>query len=382
MKVVFQKSELIAALTPCMGTVSNKNTITSLEGVLIECMGGNAIRLSTYDMNKGTRVTFEAVEVIEEGSCIVNAQRLMQILRVLGDFEVTLEIDGGQICHITSENSSFTVNSLQGVDFPALPELSGDRSFTLSSDTLKKMISRVQHSVAEFDTRPVLCGVYFVMEKGRLEVVSCDSYSLSRSIIRSEIDNVGRIQEDKTSFILPGHAINELVKLLGEKKETVTISLARKHAILRFDNVIFFTRMIEGQYLDYERLIPHDQPISIEVSKRELVSGLEKALLIAEEKIQGAGRSYVKLEIKGNKLSLTSTSTNGRVYDEMPCVHTGEDVVIGFNCRYLINNIRAAADDVLKINFRSSNEAMTVEPVVEKEDESFFYLLLPVRMNE
>ncbi len=382
MKIVFQKDELLANLIPVMGTVSNKNTITSLEGVLIETLEGDTVRFSTYDMNKGTRVTFQATEVIEGGSYIVNAQRLLQIVKVMGAGEIILEVDEKMVIHITSGNSNFTMNAILGADFPSLPELSGDRCFTLNCDTLKGIIGKVMHSIAEFDTRPTLCGAYFQMEEGNLEVVSCDSYTLSRCIVKSDIGNVGRIREDKSSFILPGHALNEIMKLLGDKKSKVEIFLARKHAILRFDNVVFFTRMIEGQYFDYERTIPREQPISVVVSRERLIDGLERALLVAEEKVQGSGRSYVKLAIDGSVLSLTSTSTSGRVYDEMPCEHQGDSLTIGFNCRYLINNIRAASADELLLKFRSSNEAMTIEAKEPKEDESFFYLLLPVRMKE
>ena len=382
MKIVFQKDELLSNLIPVMGTVSNKNTITSLEGVLIETLEGNTVRFSTYDMNKGTRTTFEALEVIEGGSYIVNAQRLMQIVKVMSESEITLEVDEKLIIHITSGNSGFTMSAIAGSDFPGLPELSGERCFALTCDCLKNMIGKVMHSIAEFDTRPTLCGAYFIMKAGSMEVISCDSYSLSRCSVRSEIENVGRIQEEQSSFILPGHALNEIMKLLSDKKSKVEIYLTRKHAILRFDNVVFFTRLIEGQYFDYERVTPHNQPIVMEVSRERLISGLERALLVAEEKIQGSGKSYVKLSVKGDVLALTSTSTSGRVYDEMPCIHAGADLEIGFNCRYLINNVRAAASDELVIKFRSANEAMTIEAKEKKEDESFFYLLLPVRMSE
>ncbi len=381
MKIVFQKDVLLSNLVPVMGTVSNKNTITSLEGVLIETMGGDTVRFSTYDMNKGTRVTFEALEVIEEGSYIVNAQRLMQIVKVMSENEITLEVDEKLFVHISSGNSNFTLSVLHGSDFPGLPELSGDRSFQLSCDCLKSMIGKVMHSVAEFDTRAILCGAYFVIKNGSLEVVSSDSYSMSCCSVKGDINNVGRVQEVESSFILPGHALNEIVKLLGDKKSPVELILARKHAVLRFDNIEFFTRLVDGKYFEYERLIPKDQPISIDVSRERLISGLERVLLVAEEKIQGSGKSYVKMDIKGDTLSLTSVSSSGRVYDEMPVSHTGEDLTIGFNCRYLINNVRAASDELIHINFRTSNEAMTIHPVTPKEDENFLYLLLPVRMN-
>ncbi len=382
MKIVFAKDVLLANLTPVMGTVSNKNTITSLEGVLIETLGGNTVRFSTYDMNKGTRTTFEAVEVIEEGSYIINAQRMMQIIRVMEDGEITVEVDSKYTVHIYSGKSSFTMYAISGADFPGLPELSGDRGFEIESEVLRDMIMRVMHSVADNDSRPNLCGVHFEVGGGKLLVVSCDSYTLSECIKTCDVNSIGQVQSDEFSFILPGHALNEMVKMLADKKETVKLFLARKHAILKADNLVFFTRMIDGDYIDYKRIIPQGQTVFVKCDRNRLLTGLERVILVADEKVQGSGRNYVKLEITGNSMVLTSTSSTGRVYDEIPCEHEGEDLVIGFNCRYLINSIRVANADTLSLAMKTQNQALIIRATEEKEDESFFYMILPVRMTD
>ncbi len=382
MKIVFEKDILLDNLTPVMGTVSNKNTITSLEGVLIETLGGNTVRFSTYDMNKGTRTTFEATEVIEEGSYIINAQRLMQIIRVMENGEITIEVDSKYTVHIFSGKSSFTMYAISGADFPGLPELSGDRGFEIEGDVLRDMIMRVMHSVAENDSRPNLCGVNFIIEKEKLTVVSCDSYTLSECSKICEINDIGDVEAPNLSFILPGHALNEMVKLLADKKDTVKLYLARKHAILKAENLVFFTRLIDGEYIDYKRIIPQGQNIFVKCDRERLLTGLERVILVADEKVQGSGRNYVKLEIKEGLIVLTSTSSTGRVYDEIPCEHEGEDLVIGFNCRYLINSIRVANADTLNLALRSQNQAMLIRASEEKEDEKFFYMILPVRMTD
>ena len=157
--------------------------------------------------------------------------------------------------------------------------------------------------------------------------------------------------------------------------------LARKHAILKTEGLIFFTRLIDGEYFDYERTKPKDQTIFVTLERDRLISGLERALLVADEKGQVSGRNYVKIEISNGKLMLISTSSSGRVYDEMPCQHEGEEISIGFNCRYLINNVRACEADTLRLGLKSVNQAMTVVPAEEKEGEHSFYMLLPVRMS-
>ncbi len=382
MKIVFAKDVLLENLTPVMGTVSNKNTITSLEGVLIETLGGNTVRFSTYDMNKGTRTTFEAEEVIEEGSYIINAQRLMQIIRVMEDGEITIEVDSKYTVHIYSGKSSFTMYAISGSDFPGLPELSGDRGFDIEGDVLRDMIMRVMHSVAENDSRPNLCGVNFEVKNGKLLVVSCDSYTLSECTKTCEINSIGEVEAEEFSFILPGHALNEMVKILADHKDVVKIYLARKHAILKAEDLIFFTRLIDGNYIDYKRIIPQGQTIFVKCDRERLLTGLERVILVADEKVQGSGRNYVKLEIKENSMILTSTSSTGRVYDEIPCEHEGEDLTIGFNCRYLINSIRVANADTLSLAMKSQNQAMIIRAAEETEEEGFFYMILPVRMTD
>ena len=382
MKFTVQKSSLMKMLTPAMGTVSNKNTITSIEGVLIETFDDNRIQISTYDMNKGFRATIETVSIEREGSFIINAQRLYQTVRVLPDDEITFDIDDKLSCRISCGKASFSMFALRGQDFPNLPDLVTDRGFTISADALKKMISKVTHSIAEADTRPMLCGAFMKVSESGLEMVSCDSYRLSRCRMVCNIGKLGQEDVDY-SFIVPGHALGELSKILSDgDEEDCRFYLSRKHAIINKGNVIFFTRLIDSEYIDYNRIIPRDNDILVTVDRERLLSGLERANIIAEEKIQGSGRSYVKLSCEGHYLSLTSTSVNGGVNDEMDCVHEGGDIDIGFNCRYLIDAVKVAEGEEILIKMKSANQAITIEPKERGEEFDYFYMILPVRMNE
>lgn len=382
MKIVFDKNTFLDSLSPCMGTVSTKNTITSIEGILIETMEGNTIRLSSFDMSKGVRVTFEAIEVIETGSCIITAQKLMQIVRLMPDDEVTIEIDAKYSASIYSGKSSFSLFSMRGTDFPSLPELSSDKGFEIDCPTLKKMLGKVINSIAEQDSRPMLCGAFVKINGKRMEVVSCDSYTLARCVAECDMKEIGEAAVLNFSFIIPGHAIGELIKIIGDKTDRAEVYIARKHAIVKINNLTFFTRMIDSDYIDYERIMPKNQGIHVIVERDRLLRGLERANLVAEEKIQGSARSYVKVVIKDNFLSLTSSSVNGKVSDEMECEHTGDDIEIGFNCRYLINSIRSSEGEKILLTLNSPTQSLTVEPIEKDGKNDFFYMVLPVRMNE
>ena len=382
MKIRFQKSRFLDKLTPAMGTVSNKNTIASIEGVLIETVENRDIKLSTYDMKKGMVSLLEADSVEEGGSFIINAARLLQILRVMPGEDITLEVDEKFNAVIKSGKSEFSLFALRGSDFPNIPLLNSEKGFEIASDVLKEMIGKVLHSVAEQDSRPVLCGAYFRLHDGIFDIVSCDSFTLSVCAKKCEIKDIGAIESEEFDFIVPGHALNELMRILPDGEEKINVYITRKHAIFRMDEMTFFTRLIDEDYIDYSRIIPKEQTIFVTVDREKMLEGLERANLVAEEKGQGNSRSYVKIILDGEILTLTSTSVSGKVYDELECSHTGDNIEIGFNCRYLINSIRAAEGEKILITMKSARQSITIEPLEKKEEENFFYMVLPVRMAE
>ena len=384
MKFKVQKSDFMNVLTPAMGTVSNKNTITSIEGVLIETLDSGLIQISTYDMNKGVRATFAPIEIEREGKYIINAQRLYQTVRVLPDDELTIDINEKLNCEISCGKASFSIFASKGEDFPNLPDLISDRGFEVSSATLKKVIGKVSHSIAVQDNRAMLMGAYFKINNEGMEVVSCDSFSLSKCNISCEVNSVtdanGAVDY---SFIMPGHALAELSKILPDDEEYKCVFyLSRKHAIIKCDDIVFFTRTIDSDYIDYNRIIPKENDIFITVNRERMLSGLERNNIIAEEKIQGSGRSYVKIKVEEDFLVLSSSSVNGKVFDELDCTHEGNDIEIGFNCRYLINSIKAAEGEDIIISFKSPTQAITIEAKEPDEDFSYLYMVLPVRMND
>ena len=381
MKFTVLKSVLMDKLTPAMGTVSNKNTITSIEGVLIETLDDGNVRLSTYDMNKGIRAVFTPSEIEREGKFIVNAQRLYQTVKVLPEQEITIDINDKLSCTVSSGKASFSMFAMNSEEFPVLPELTTDQGFEIEGSVLRKMITKVSHSIAEQDIRPMLRGAYFSFNENNLEVVSCDSYTLSKCEISCDINYFGN-SSHRQSLIIPGHALSEMTKLLNDGDEKIGVYLTKKHAVIDAGDIIFFTRTIDSEYIDYNRIIPKDNDIFVKVNRENLLDGLERANIVAEEKIQNSGKSYVKIKAEDQFLTLTSSSVNGKVYDEIDCEHEGRDLEIGFNCRYLINSIKVAEGEKILLSMKSPTQAITIEPLEKDEKFSYFYMILPVRMSE
>ena len=382
MKITFLKSRFLEKLTPAMGTVSNKNTIASIEGVLIETVE-DRLRLSTYDMKKGTVSEMECEEVTTPGSVIINAARLLHILKVMPEDTVVLEVDDRFNARISSGASSFSLFALKGTDFPNLPMLTGEKGFEIESGLLRRMIGKVIHSVGEpQESRPMLGGAFFRVEDGTFEIVSCDSFTLSVCKQTCDVRDIGAVDCPSFEFIVPGHALTELLRILPEEEEKINVYLTRKHAIFHLDEMTFFTRLIDEDYIDYNRIIPKDQTIFVTVNRERFLEGLERANLVAEDKSQSNGRSYVKLGIEDGLLTLTSTSVSGKVYDEMDCTQTGDAIEIGFNCRYLINSIRAAEGEDILLTLKSAKQSITIEPKEKDSESSYFYMVLPVRMGD
>jgi DNA polymerase-3 subunit beta len=271
---------------------------------------------------------------------------------------------------------------MNGQDFPNLPELYSEKGFKISSSIIKKMISKVSHSIAEQDNRPMLCGAFFNIKNDEIEMVSCDSFTLSKCNYKCEVGAINAVSSVEASFIMPGHALGELSKILGDSDDEVIFYLSRKHAIIKNGDIIFFTRTIDSEYIDYNKIMPKENDIFVTVDRERILDDLERANIVAEEKIKGSGRSYVKISANDQFLIITSSSINGKVTDEMDCVHEGKDIDIGFNCRYLINSIKVAEGENIKISLKSANMAITIEPVEEDDDFKYFYMILPVRMND
>lgn len=383
MKIILNRLAISEAVAPLMCAISGKSTLSAIEGILLDATGEDSCTMTTFDLEKGMRITVSA-EICEPGMAIINAQKFVQTLRVMeGDF-VTLSVDEKNLACIESGKSVHKMNALAASEYPTVPRLVTEDGFVIGQAVLKEMLSKVMHSMAANDQRPVLNGCFFRIEEGRLLAVSCDSFRLAKCAVSTEIENKNEDGSDlRFSFIIPTKTVGELFKLLkDDERETVRIYLSRKTIVFNIGSMIFFSRLIEGQYIDFERIILNTHRIFATVDREELIAALDRAALVTEEKVAGSVRSHVKLLFEGNLLKISAISTLGSTYDEMEVEHEGADLLIAFNNRFLIDCLRASDEEKVRISMTSALTSINVEPAEKKEDSEELFMLLPVRMKE
>jgi len=384
MKIIFNRSEISAAVAPLMCAVSGKSTLTTIEGILIEAKAPDTCVLTTFDLDKGVRITVEA-KVIEEGSYIINAQKFNQTLRVMEGEEVTLTVDEKLVACIFSGRSSHKMSALVGSDFPNIPDLVSDRSFIVGQAVVKKMMNQVAFAMGVNDQRNVLNGTFFKITDDSIMMVACDSFKLAKCSKTTELvnKNTNGNEHLEYKFIVPVKTMNELSRLLSDDEDAVMqIFVTRKHIVFLIGELTFFSRLVDGEYIDYDRIIMSSHKISVKLDRRELISALERAALVTEEKIAGSVRSHVKLDVSQDILKISAVSSAGSTYDELFIEHTGEDLLIAFNNRYLIDSVKACSDEKIVLSMSSPLTSMNIQPAVEEEGEEEIFMLLPVRMKD
>lgn len=370
-------------VAPLMCCVSGKSTLTAVEGILMEAKLPDTLILTTFDLEKGMRITTN-VEVIEEGSFIINAQKFNQTLKVMDSDTLTLTVNDK--CHAIIEygKSVHQMNALHGSDFPTIPNLESVNNFVIGQGVIKELINKVSFAMGVNDQRNVLNGCYFEVEEGKMLAVACDSFRLAKCEKFVDIENTGTgtVRHLAYAFIIPNKSIGELQRILqdGDDKK-VKVFVTHRNIIFNLGDMIFFTRVVDGYYIDYEKVIVKNHKIFVDVDREELLSALERACLITEERIVGMVRANVKLDVSGGLLKILANSSAGSTYDEIEVNHEGEDIFIAFNNKYLIDCIRACGGDSVKISLSSAHASINVVPIEKDETINEEYMLLPVRLN-
>lgn len=367
MTVICNTKELYEAIINVSKAVFEKSTLLVLEGIKVE-VKETSIEMTGYDLEIGIKTEISAKST-GTGKFVINARLMSEIVKKLDSEKVTLEVIDDRQIKVSGGNTQYTVMFMSAEDFPSLPQKeSDDECISIAQPTLKSMIMQTVFAVAQTDAKPVLKGELFEIEDNILKVVAIDGYRLA---IRTEMIKYGKTAK----FVIPAKALNEISKMLKDDDElTCEIYLSKKHVIFEFSGYIFYSRLIEGEFHNYKGSVPKTGSTEVVIDRKELITSLERALVLINERI----KSPVRCIFDKSELNISCTSSIGKISDKIACDITGPMMEIGFNCKFLLDPLKAINDEKVKLFMNGGNLPMKIVPVGE---ERFTFLVLPVRLK-
>lgn len=374
MKFSINRNLFIDNLNNVMRAISSRATIPILSGIKLTLSDDELVMTgSDTDISIEIKIPVnEDLQVESTGSIVLPARFFNEIVKKLPGKDFSFEVKEGFQTKISSENSEFTINGLDANNYPRLPEIPDESSFVIAGKVLREIINETQFAVSTQESRIVLSGVHFTFSPESIKAVATDSHRLSQRIISLENG-----PQTETDLIIPGKSLQELSRIIGEADPEVKLCPGDNQALFQIGNISFYSRLLDGNYPDTDRLLPTESTTEIEIDLAELSSALDRASLLTH-----AGRNnVVNLDLNTDKQTVTLTGTSaeiGNVEEEVSFKNLqGDNLTISFNPDYLRDALRASITDAVIMKFTQPLRPFTVIP--NKDDVQFVQLITPVR---
>ena len=364
MKLICDRTLLANAIAGVSKAVTQRSSIPVLEGILMKAEGFS-LTLTGYDLEMGITTTIEA-NVLKPGDAVLPAKLLGDMVRRLPSEEVEINAQDSGATTIKGGITEFDIMGLNPGDFPDLPNPGADRTLDMDTADLQEMVDTTLFAVSTDDKKPAHTGALFSITPEKLTVVALDGYRLA--IIEKPVQATKEID-----IIIPAKTLSEVVKLFGEADEVVHISANRRFVVFATQSYTVISRLIEGEFLDYRRVIPEGYKTRVTVDVRDFATTIERASLIITERLKNPLRVMFD-----DHITVRCQTTLGKVVDELPAQVEGDPVEIGFNNRYLLDALRYSRCD--KLVFELSGPLSPVK-VLPKDGGNFLFLVLPVRFK-
>ena len=374
MKFTINRNLFIENLNNVMRAISSRATIPILSGIKLD-LSEDQLVLTGSDTDISIEIKIpvsEDLSVESTGSIVLPARFFSEIVKKLPGKDFSFEVKESFQTKISSENSEFTINGLDANNYPRLPEIPEESSFTIAGKILREIINETQFAVATQESRLVLSGVHFTFSPDSIKAVATDSHRLSERTIALENG-----PQTKTDLIIPGKSLQELSRIIGEADPEVKVCPGDNQVLCRIGNIAFYSRLLDGNYPDTDRFLPTESTTSVEFDLADLSSALDRASLLTH-----AGRNNVvnlNLDTENGKVKLTGTSAEiGNVEEDVNFKNLdGKNLTISFNPDYLRDALRASVTDAIVMKFTQPLRPFTVTP--NKDDVQFIQLITPVR---
>lgn len=367
MKIVCTKKELAEGLQKVMVAISPKTTLPVLSNFLIECEK-NRVKFVATDLEIGLRCYIQA-EIKEEGAVSVPAKQLSEIVRELRGDDVRIESDSSNRVILYCAKTKYILMGLPKEDYPVLPEFKEDKTINLTVAMLKEMLTKTAFGMSSDETRYVLNGIYLIITENDIRMVSTDGRRLA-FVSR-------KIQEKKTpaSVIIPSKAVVEVLHLLetADKDKKVKIIIGDNQITFKIEDTIFLSRSVEGEFPNYERVIPQKQEIKIQIDKEEMLSATKQIALMCADK--GGSIKYL---VEKNLLHISAnTPGKGEGETEVEIEYSGKQVEVALNPLYVIDVLKVLDTDKVQLEFSGSLNPSTIRPA---NDDSYVCVIMPMRV--
>ena len=271
---------------------------------------------------------------------------------------------------LTCGDTFFEIQALSAEDYPDLPEVEDQYNVTVRQNTLRTMISQTAFAVSNLETRPIHTGSLFEITENRLTIVSVDGFRLA--LRREKLEN---FEGGAFHFVAPGAALNEVEKICSDSDEIAVITLGNRHILFEIGQTQLICRRLEGEFLDYKSAIPRSNPITLTVEKRGMINSIDRVSVVISEK----QKSPVRCIFDENKVFMSTKTANGEAKDICRVNGNGKNLEIGFNHRYLMEALKYAPADEVKMELNTGISPCIIVPT--QGEENFLYMVLPVRLK-
>ncbi|WHY86358.1 DNA polymerase III subunit beta [Neobacillus novalis] len=376
MKFIIQRDRLVQSVQDVMKAVTARTTIPILTGIKITAaadgvtLTGSDSDISIESFIPKEEAGDEIVEIKQPGAIVLPAKFFSEIVKKLPTDSVEIEVLGSLQTVIRSGKSEFNLNGLDAEEYPHLPQIEEDNKFRIATDLLKAMIRQTHFAVSTSETRPILTGVNWKIENGELNCIATDSHRLALRKAKIETE-----MNASYNVVIPGKSLNELSKIIDDTNELIDIVITENQILFKAKHLLFFSRLLEGNYPDTSRLIPSESKTEITVNTKEFLHAIDRASLLARE-----GRNnVVKFSTIADKVIEVSSNTPevGKVVEEIQSQSIeGEELKISFSAKYMMDALKALEGTDIKVSFTGAMRPFVIRPL---HDETILQLILPVR---
>lgn len=367
MKFSCEKALLQNAVNIASRAVAQKSSIPGLEGLMLRA--AEELTVSGYNLQTGIRTKVSA-DVAEPGKLVLNAKLFGDIIRRMPDDMVTLSAGEKKPVHLSCGDANFEIPEIPADDYPQLPEVEGNFHASIRQRALRSMIDQTAFAISTNESRPIHTGALFEVSDVGLTMVAVDGF---RMAIRKE--PLEKSEGGQVSFVTPGAALNEVEKICKETDATAEITLGKHHVLFEVGDTQLICRRLEGEFLDYKSALPRKNPIAVTVGKKSLIESIDRVSVVISEKL----KSPVRCLFDHDRVMLSAKTNTGEAKDICGVSGDGGELEIGFNNRYLMEALRYAPADTVKIELNTAISPAIIAPV--GGEENFLYMVLPVRLK-